>query len=73
MIGHTEWKDYFMLAPIDNLDDLLYHWRYATVNYLFPISTHNNFCWLVVIKGSLEKKNRETFTYKLYYLFEKKL
>ena len=31
VIEPKEWKEYFSLAPIDNIDDLLYHWRYSTV------------------------------------------
>ena len=66
MIGHTEWKDYFMLAPIDNLDDLLYHWRYATVNYLFHRITTIVGSWS---KNDLKKKaGRPSLTNYTTYL-----
>jgi solute carrier family 25 phosphate transporter 23/24/25/41 len=31
MIEPNEWKEYFSLAPIENIDDLIYHWRYSTL------------------------------------------
>ena len=31
MIEPSDWKKYFLLASIDNIDDLIYHWRYSTV------------------------------------------
>lgn len=31
MIEPDEWRQYFFLVPIDNLDELLYHWRYSAV------------------------------------------
>ena len=30
-IEPNEWKNYFLLTPIDNIDDLLYHWQHSTV------------------------------------------
>lgn len=30
-IEQNVWKEFFFLAPIDNLDELLYHWRYSTL------------------------------------------
>lgn len=42
MIGPNEWKEYFFLLNIENLDELIYHWRYSTSIYIADASSEEN-------------------------------
>jgi hypothetical protein len=70
MIEPNEWREYFFLTPIDDINDLLYHWRYSTVK------KRNLFLFIKLSLASVDTnenkiiKNFEYFSFKLVDLGE---
>lgn len=34
-ISFNEWRDFLLLAPSDNIHDIIKYWRHSTVSYFY--------------------------------------